>query len=249
MNCADLQALDAKPAEPAATAAVFGFGAAMIDRRLGGGLAMAALHELYAGGEADAATAAAMAVLLAMRTGREGPIVWLGDDASRRAGRLYGLGLAELGVDPTRLLLVEAPDAVQLLRASAEATACGGVAAVIVVVAGKAAALDLTATRRLGLSAARSGVTILLVRDGAPAPSAASTRWQVGSAASTAMPGQAPASPAFALSLLRHRGGIAGFSCILEWDRDRKAFGAARSGAVPAAAFQRAGSAPARRAA
>lgn len=224
------------------------FGHAGIDARLGGGLAVAALHELYAA-EGDAAAVAGLALLLATRNGRAGPILWVGDARARREGRLYGLGLADLGVDPARLLLVEAPDSLAMLRASAEAVACRGLAAVIVAATDRPAALDLTATRRLALAAARSGVTTLLLRSGEARPSAANSRWQVAAAASAPLPGNAPGAPVFALTLLRHRGGIAGFSTLLEWDRDRKAFGAAHSGAAPAADFQRAGAAPGRRAA
>jgi protein ImuA len=225
------------------------FGDAGIDSRLGGGLAVAALHEVYAAAEGDAAAVAGLALLLAARNGRGGPIVWLGEARARREGRLYGLGLADLGVDPARLLLVEAPDSLAMLRAGAEAVACRGLAAVILSATTNNPGLDLTATRRLALAAARSGVTVLLLRSGAAQPSAASSRWQVATAASAPLPGHAPGAPVFALTLLRHRGGIAGFSCLLEWDRDRNAFGAAHPGAAPAAAFERAGAAPERRAA
>jgi protein ImuA len=225
------------------------FGHASVDAQLDGGLAVAALHELYAAGDADAAAVAGLALLLATRNGRDGPIVWLGEDKARREGRLYGLGLADLGVDPARLLFVEAPDSLAMLRAGAEAVACRGLAAVILAAYGKVAVLDLTATRRLALAAARSGVTTLLLRSGAAYPSAANSRWQVAAAASARLAGNAPGAPAFALTLLRHRGGIAGFSDCLEWDRERKAFGAAHPGVAPAAHFERAGEAPGRRAA
>ena len=236
-------------ADPAVAAGLFGFGDAVVDARLGGGLAVAGLHELYEAGEGDAAATLGLALLLARRNGRAGPIVWLGEDRARRDGRLYGLGLAELGVDPDRLLIVDAPDALGVLRAAAEAVACHGVAAVIIAASGKAARLDLTATRRLALAATRTGVTTLLLRSGQPQPSAAASRWAVAAAASAILVADAPGLPAFGIALLRHRGGIAGFSCQLEWNRDRNAFGAARPGAAPAADFQRAGDAPTRRAA
>ena len=224
------------------------FGAADVDARLGGGLAVAALHEIYAAAEGDAPAVAAMALLLALRNGRAGPIVWVGEDKARRDGRLYGLGLTELGVDPQRLLLVEAPDTLAMLRAGADAVACSGVAAVILAPHGRAAAVDLTATRRLALAAARSGVTVLLLRQGDTAPSAANSRWQVAAAASVQLVANAPGLPAFALTLLRHRGGVAGFSTIMEWNRDRTAFGTATAGGALAAAFEPAGAASVQRA-
>jgi len=227
---------------PAAEARL-GFGVAHVDARLGGGLPVAALHELYGAAEGDVPALAALALLLALRNGRAGPIVWAGEARSRQHGRLYGLGLVDLGVDPARLLLVEAPDTLAMLRAGADAAACNGVAAVILVPHGKAPAIDLTATRRLALAAARSGVTVLLLRQGTVVPSAAHSRWQVAAAASARLAAEAPGPPAFALTLLRHRGGVTGFSTILEWNRDRTAFGTATAGGASAAAFKPAGAA------
>lgn len=244
MSRASLSTPAANPTLPTGSALPLAFGAPEVDARLGGGLAVAALHELYAALPGDVPAAAAMALLLALRNGRPGPIVWVGEVRASREGRLYGLGLVELGIDPQRLLLVEAPDTVAMLRAGADAVACGGVAAVVLAPFGKAVAVDLTATRRLALAAARSGVTVLLLRQGEVVPSAAHSRWQVAAAASARLAAEAPGPPAFALTLLRHRGGVAGFSAIVEWNRDRTAFGAAIAGGASAAAFEPAGAAP-----
>jgi protein ImuA len=227
-------------AAPAPADERLSFGLSALDARLGGGLAVAALHEVYKGRAGDGAAAAAFALLLAMRAGRPGPLVWLREDKARHDGRLYGLGLAELGEDPARLLLVQAPDTLALLRAGAEAVACGAVAAVILEPWGKAGALDLTATRRLALAAARSGVLTLLLRSGDPVPSAAQSRWQVSAAPSAGLAANAPGAPAFEISLLRHRGGIAAFETLLEWSRDSRSFAAPLSGGHPAAVVQRA---------
>ena len=172
-----LAALVARTAPaPVVAGARLSLGCAATDARLDGGLAAAALHEIYAGREGDDAAAAGFALLLALRGAGTGPLVWLHEDRARQGGRLYGLGLAELGCDPARLLLVQAPDTLALLRAAAEAVACSAVAAVILEPFGKAPAIDLTATRRLALAAARSGVTVLLLRTGDPGPSAANSR-------------------------------------------------------------------------
>ncbi|WP_426169890.1 ImuA family protein [Sandarakinorhabdus sp. DWP1-3-1] len=228
-------------AEPVPDAGLrFGFGCADVDARLGGGLAPAALHEVFAAREGDEPAAAGFALLLALRSARPGPVIWLREDKARINGRPYGLGLADLGLDPARLLLVQAPDTLAVLRAGADAVACAAVATVIIEPWGKATALDLTATRRLALGAARSGVTTLLLRTGDPPPSAASSRWQVATALSSALPANTPGMPAFDVTLLRHRGGIAGFSTRLEWDRDRRAFGTALPGVAPAVAAERA---------
>ncbi len=235
-----LQALVATAvAPPIAAQPRLTFGIAAIDARLDGGLAAAALHELFAAAENDHVAAAGFALLLALRGARRGPLVWLRSDRARGDGRLYGLGLAELGCDPDRLMLVEAPDIVAQLRAGAEAVQCPAVATVILEAFGKASAIDLTATRRLALAAARSGVTLLLLRGGVPPPSAATSRWQVAAAPSLPLAANAPGAPAFDISLLRHRSGIAGFDARVEWNRDRGAFATPLPGALPAMAGQR----------
>lgn len=222
-------------------------GDAATDARLGGGLAEGALHEIHA--EGDEAAAAGFALLLAARSTRPGPLVWLREDKARRDGRIYGLGLAELGFDPGRLILVEAPDTLALLRAAGEAAACPALSGIILELAGKAAALDLTATRRLQLAAARAGMPILLLRPGKPAPSAAHSRWQVAAAPSVQLEARAPGLPAFDLTLLRHRGGVTAFDTRLEWDPDGRAFRAPLPGGGLAAAPGRAAAAPIRHAA
>jgi protein ImuA len=250
----------------------FTLGLDTVDARLGGGLAMAALHEFYAQGEGDAASVAAFALLLALRCGRPGPLLWLREDRAARQDRPYGLGLADLGLDPARLVLVQAPDTLALLRAGAEAVACAALAAVILEPfggrsggrSGGAAAFDLTASRRFMLAAARSGVLTLALRSGNPVPSAAQSRWQVAGAPSEVLGAKAPFShqgadapfshqgadapgpPVFAVTLLRHRSGIGGFATRLEWDRDSAIFTAPRSGPVPAAVPLRTAAAPAR---
>jgi protein ImuA len=234
----------AGPAGPQAGAAPrVGFGDHAIDARLGGGLAIAALHEFYAAAEADGPATTGAALLLALRCARPGPLVWLREDRAGRGIRPYGLGLAALGHDPAQFLLVEAPDTLALLRAAAEVVGCTSVAAAIIEPAAKAGAIDLTATRRLGLAAARSGVMTLLVRSGLPTPSAAQSRWLVATAASLPLAGNAPGLTTIELRLLRHRHGPAEVSARLEWDSDRRCFAAVRasalSGGVSAAAVDR----------
>ena len=53
----------------------------------------------------------------------------MGED---RAGRIYAPGIAELGGDPDRLLLVETGDSKALLACASDAIRCAGSAAVIV---------------------------------------------------------------------------------------------------------------------
>lgn len=233
-------------------AAPVAFGIDAVDARLGGGIARAALHELFAAHAADAGAAAGFALMLALRGCADGkPVIWLREDRGcRMAGRLHAPGLAELGADPDALYLVGAPDTLALLRAGVDIARCGAVGAVVIEPWGKAPALDLTASRRLAMAAAASGVMTLVLRvDAQPGPSAAQTRWRVASAASTPLGGDAPGLPAFDISLLRHRGGIAGFDARMEWNRDERCFRTPLSGGVPAVPALGTGAADGRRAA
>jgi len=201
----------------------------------------AALHEVYAAVE-DATAAAGFALLVATHAAGGRPLLWVREDrGERRGGRLYAPGLGALGVDPCALVIVTAPDTLALLRASADIVRCAGVGAVILEPWGKAAALDLTASRRLAMAAARSGVLTLVLRvDAEPVPSAAQTRWCLRTAPSQALAAGAPGTPTYDISLLRHRGGTPAFDARVEWDRDRNAFrDAPLCGAIPALAQRR----------
>lgn len=207
-----------------------------LDTRLGGGIARAALHDLYADEGGDASATAAFALMLALLIGN-GPVAWVRDDrALRRCGALHADGLAELGADPAMLLLVMPDDDTQVLRAADDIVRGGNAAAVVIELHGRAKVYDLTASRRLALAARANGVLALMLRiGGEPAPSAAETRWRIASAPSLALAADAPGYPAFDITLLRHRGGIAGFDARLEWNRDTRSF-ASLPGRLPAAA-------------
>jgi protein ImuA len=91
---------------------------------------------------------------------------------------LHGLGL-----DPTKLLLVETPQDAECLWVLEEAARSGAVSLVI----GEIDKLDLTASRRLQLAAEEKNCTILLLRRSRLAangekhrlPSAAASRWLI----------------------------------------------------------------------
>ena len=204
----------------------FPLGLAEIDEPLGGGLARGALHELHAAAMDDAGAVVGFAAVLGLKAAAGRMMVWARQDGlEATAGQIYPPGLAELGLDPDRLLLVRARDAAGVLRAGAEALRCGALGAVLIELWGEARVLDLTASRRLSLAAARSGVTALLLRvAAAPAPSAAMTRWAVRALASVPLEANAPGLPAFAITLLRHRAGVPGQEWHVEWDRDRRRF-------------------------
>ena len=212
-------------------------GASAVDDRLQGGIVRNGLHEFFGAVKMDATAAAAFALMLALRL-PEPRIFWISGDKERQSsGRLYPPGLAEMGGDPARMLLVQAADLRDALRATADSIRSKAAGAVILEAQGNAKLIDLTSTRRLALAAAEAGVLALLVRaDAVPMPSAASTRWQVKSAPSLPLPGNAPGLATFDISLLRHRGGIAPFAARVTWDHATRTFNdAPLSGGLSAA--------------
>jgi protein ImuA len=218
------------------------FGTDAIDSRIKGGLAQRALHEVFAASVEDGSSAAAFAIMIGMRAcPAHRPIIWVREHrCGRHMGHIHATGLAELGIDPNDLVLVDAPDTLAVLRAGADIVKCGEVGVVVIELWGKAPLLDLTASRRLSMGAAASGVLTLVLRvDAEPMPSAAQTRWQISAAPSSPLAANAPGRPALNIALLRHRGGIAGFETCLEWNRDTRSF-APLSGCVPAAPALRA---------
>ena len=227
------------------------------------GLNPGLLHEFQAREAGDAAAAAGLVAGLAIAAAdgqqpcQHRGAVWL---RARRGGGSEGLGgaviqgagWAELGGAPECCLFVLAEDTRALLRAGLD-TVRSGARVVVIEGRGSLPELDLTASRRLALAAAKAGVLLMVLRsEGEGGPSAAWTRWAVASAPSRALAANAPGLPSFDIELLRHRAGPAGGRWRLEWDRDRREFRDALSGAVaavPAGGAVAAGSGRGRRAA
>jgi protein ImuA len=190
---------------------------------------------------ADWSAAAGFGLALALRAAPRRALLWTRQDfLEGEAGRLNGVGLAELGVDPALLSLVVGRDAQSVLRAGVEAARCKSLGAALIEISGAPRALDLTATLRLARAAEKSGVTLFLLRvclgweslgreckdkaQTGPPPSAAVSRWLARVCPSRALPANAPGAPAFEVTLLRHRGGAAERSWRLEWLRDQGLF-------------------------
>lgn len=223
-------------------------GHAEADATLQGGLALAAMHEVFAEGRQSAA-ATGFIMGLAGRAAARRPLVWVRQDfAETESGALSMAGLAELGLDPRRVVTVPAADVDAALRTAADALACDALGAVVLEVWGEVRQLDLVASRKLTLAAQASGVTGLLLRVAAqPQPSTAETRWIVRAAHSPpaaasmpAAPGSAWGAPVFDAQLVRNRHGPVG-RWIMEWKCDECLF------AKPAAYPQPVAAAPAHR--
>ncbi|WP_292531121.1 hypothetical protein [Methylocystis sp.] len=215
-------------AHPAAACETIALGAPALDRRLGGGILRAALHEAYAATAADASAATGFALALARRAmaSAEKPLLWARQEALiAESGAPYPPGLADIGLNPAAVAFIRVRDAKEALQAGAEAGRYAAVGATLIELFGEARAYDLTASRRLALAAAAAGAPIFIARVSAsPAPSAAASRWLVRAAPSRALAANAPGSSVFAIFLLRQRGGAAGHAWRVEWNRDRGAF-------------------------
>lgn len=206
-------------------------GHADADTKLGGGLARAAVHEVFSAGR-QGATATGFIAGLAGRVSARRPLVWVRQDfCELEAGTLSMHGLAELGLDPRCLVTVRAGDVESALRTAADALACDALGAVVLEVWGQARQLDLVASRKLTLAAQASGVTGLLLRIAAePSPSTAETRWMVRAAHSppeaeegASLPATSWGSPCFDAELIRNRHGPTG-RWIMEWKCDECLF-------------------------
>lgn len=202
-------------------------GHAAIDAATGGGLMLGRLHEVFAATPDDGGSASGFAAMLAVLSSRPGATsFWLRErSAEARGGCLHAPGLADIGLDPARVVIGVIDDALGLLRVASEVVRCPDVDVVVIELWRMPRALDLTASRRLAVAAEASGVTALLLRaDAEPMPSAAQSRWSVAAAAAVPLEANAPGHPTLAVNLLRQRGGPAGRGWLLEWDRDQSAF-------------------------
>jgi protein ImuA len=160
-------------------AGVLPFGVSALDNCLPqGGLCLGALHEICPAEREDRPAALGFAAALLGRLSKPAPVVLVLPRGF--LGCPYGHGLGRLGLDPSRLLLVETKDERETLWAMEEAlrsAAPAGVAGIM------AKGCDLRASQRLHLAAERSGLLLLLLRPvRAPGSSVAATRWRIGSA-------------------------------------------------------------------
>jgi protein ImuA len=208
-----------------------------LDALLAGGLRRDGLHEIRSGLSRDsgAATGFAAAILARLADVDARPILWVVESAAaEEAGTLYGVGLARLGLDPKRLIIVRVRKPIDALWVAEEGLACRGLSAVLTEIRGAPRLLDLTATRRLALRA-RSGVMGLLLRQSdVSEPSAATTRWLAGPLPATTLGDYAAGIgfPAWRLNLERNRRGTTG-AIDVEWDHARRAFAAIAASTHP----------------
>ena len=198
-------------------------GHAGADAALRGGLALGAVHEVFAEGRQSAAATGFIAGL-AWRVSAKRPLLWVRQDfAEIESGALSMSGWRELGLDPRLVVMVRAHDVETVLRTAADALACDALGAVVLEIWGETRQFDLVASRKLTLAARMSGVTGLLLRLAAvPMPSTAETRWIVRAAHSPPRR-EAWGAPMLDTKLVRNRHGPVGH-WIMEWKCDECLF-------------------------
>ena len=224
---------------------VLPLGVAGADAVLGGGVISGALHEVYARDWAAGGFAACLAIRLAGNR----PFFWVRPDyEALEYGALHAQGLAELGGRPENLVLVKTANATEALSAAHDILGCAPVGVLVLEMSGNPSAYDMVASRKLNFAAGESGVTPILLRQGAESfPSAAQTRWHVSSAPSGGAPseGEDWGLPTFTAELARNRQGPTG-AWAMTWNPDNGLFQqcareqhAPYPGRVAAASFDR----------
>jgi protein ImuA len=203
-----------------ATPTTLSLGVPEIHRHLPGpGLACGVLHEVSAASYGDEPAALAFLLALASLALQAKPglvIVVLSQWACAEWGRPYGHGLDRLGVDPSRLMLVEAhtdKEALwsleEILRSRAQPAMVAGALA---------SRPDLTASRRLNLAAAALAIPLALAFHAkARGESAAATRWRIGTIPASRDRFGALLNPRWSVSLERCRQGRPG-TWFVEWN-------------------------------
>ena len=210
-------------------------GVESLDSALAGGLAPGRVHLLCGRPGHDGALTGFTVALLrrvlahsdASRADDSAPVVWCPAAAAGASGMLCAAGLAALGVDPGRLLIVDSPSPGQRLAALEDILRTSGLAAVILEYDGAVQSGDywMRLARRAQLAAEASGVTGFLT--GWPvAASGFETQWRVAPAINPALnpisdparspvmhhhsgssPGPSAWSPCWQVELLQARGG------------------------------------------
>lgn len=227
------------PAAPVAPSERWTLGVPDIDHLLGpAGLDAGGVHEirsdaLGAGVGAAAATAARrtfallLGVMRAAGLTRPAPVLWcMPLSAAHEGGAPYSRGLAALGLDPDRLIIVTPRKTQDVLWVIEEAVRATCLSLVI----GETGAIGVTAARRLSLATAEARTPCILVSPAGrtPAPATA-TRWRVAPGRSGADPldPAAPGAPAFAVALERCRARplVAGtMNFAVEWSDAARCF-------------------------
>lgn len=188
---------------------VLPFGVPPLDHACSGGLRAGALHEFTA---ATAALADDAAVTLFVAgasaraaSGSASPVLWVAtrDD-------FHAPGLEQAGLPAVDVIHVRPRDDAAVLAVVEDAIRDGSPAAVV----GEVSRMAMVATRRLQLAAADADMPVLVLRrrrsrdrDPLAEPSAAWTRWRIGTAPSARLDAPGVGRARWRVELVRRRGG------------------------------------------
>lgn len=219
------------------------FGLSALDTHLPqGGLAFGAVHEIAPADEADLPAAFGfLMALLGRMPGRTPLLLALSSKKLARCGHPHGHGLKALGLDPSRLILVETANETEALWATEEAVRARGPAAVASALGGK---LDLKASQRLLHATRDANSPLLLLRPGGESVVTAATRWRIGAAPGAQDRFRMLTGPRWHVTLERCRNGRPG-DWMLEFDHATHRFGLAA--AMAGASLDRGGTPSAHR--
>ena len=158
-----------------------------LDSALSGGLALGRVHMMCGMMQAHGAVSGFVTALLMRLVAHlsavgtsVGPIVWCPASSLGGAGMLYGHGLAALGLDPARLLIVDTPHPSRRMAALDDIARTDGLTAVVAEYDGMQKSSDywMRFMRRIQLAAESSRVTVFLL--GAPlAANGCETVWHI----------------------------------------------------------------------
>lgn len=178
------------------------------------------LHAIHPAGPGHEGAASAFALGLLLAVGQaSGPLLWVQDrQAAREAGLPYGPGLAAAGLDPGRLVVVMAGNAMEALGAAEIGLETPGLAAVLVELPRRLPADMLRPGKRLALRAeARGAPCLLLHATPEPVQSPVATRWSIASRPQGDGFDAAPAACVVEAALEKNRFGPLG-RWTLTWD-------------------------------
>jgi len=176
-----------------------------VDGKLGGGLVVAALHEITGATSSPGDDAAASLFTGGIAARLKGMVLWV---IQRRD--LFAPALDQAGLPPSRLLYAECGNDDEVLAVIEEGLRHGSLGGVV----GEVGRFTMAAGRRLQLAAETSGTMALLLRrwrkngaDPLALPSSAVTRWRIGCAPSRALPVSGIGRSRWTVELVRQRSG------------------------------------------
>ena len=207
------------------------FGLPALDAHLPqGGLTCGALHEATPEAPSDLPAAfgfiVAIATTMLARVPPSAPVLFVTAPGAL-TGPPSGHGLNRFGLNPARVILVEAADDRQALWAMEEALRSAAPAAV----AGAVGKLDFRASQRLHFAALESARPLLLLRPPGM-PSVAVTRWRIAAARASPDRFGLIAGPCWRVTLERCRNGRPG-QWLVEFDHASHRFSLAAALADP----------------